>query len=131
MLADPARRRVVLATPIAETSLTIEGVGTVIDGGWARVPRFAPRSGLTRLTLTRISKDAAEQRTGRAGRLGPGLCLRLWTESTQRGLAKQRPAEILDADLAPLLLELAQWGVSPDGLSWLNSATAGSGRSGT
>lgn len=127
ILPDPdGRRRVILATPIAETSLTIEGVQTVIDSGWARLPRFSPRTGLTRLALTRVSKDAAEQRAGRAGRLGPGVCLRLWSEATQRRLIARRPAEILDADLAPLLLELAQWGVNdPTALCWLDNPPPG------
>ncbi len=115
------RRKVVLATPIAETSLTIEGIGVVIDAGFARVPEFDPRSGLTRLTTKRISRASAEQRTGRAGRLGPGVCYRLWSEATQRGLMAQPIPEIRAADLAPLALELAQWGVRDAGtLAWLD-----------
>ncbi|MDC4224291.1 MAG: helicase-related protein [Candidatus Manganitrophus sp.] len=115
------RRKVVLATPIAETSLTIEGIGVVIDAGFARVPEFDPRSGLTRLTTKRISRASAEQRAGRAGRLGPGVCYRLWSEATQRGLMAQPIPEIRAADLAPLALELAQWGVRDAGtLAWLD-----------
>ncbi|MCG3114562.1 MAG: ATP-dependent helicase HrpB [Candidatus Manganitrophus sp. SA1] len=114
-------RKVVLATPIAETSLTIEGIGVVIDAGFARVPEFDPRSGLTRLTTKRISRASAEQRAGRAGRLGPGVCYRLWSEATQRGLMAQPVPEIRAADLAPLALELAQWGVRDAGtLAWLD-----------
>ena len=120
------RRKVILATPIAETSLTIEGVGVVVDSGWARVPAFDPASGLTRLTTTRISRASAEQRAGRAGRLGPGVCYRLWSETTQRGLLAHTVPEIRAADLAPLALELAQWGVRDAGqLAWLDPPPAG------
>ena len=120
------RRKIVLATPIAETSLTIEGITTVVDSGWARVPRFDPNSGLTRLDTVRISRASAEQRTGRAGRLSPGHCYRLWTESTQRGLQAQTVPEILAADLTPLALELAQWGVRDAAdLAWLDPPPAG------
>ena len=120
------RRKVVLATPIAETSLTIEGISVVVDAGWTRVPCFDPRSGLTRLATIRISADAAEQRTGRAGRLGPGICYRLWSEATQSRLRPQRLPEILEADLAPLALELAQWGVAdPAALAWLDPPPPG------
>jgi ATP-dependent helicase HrpB len=124
---DPrGRRRIVLATPIAETSLTIEGVSVVIDSGWARIPRFDPRSGLSRLETVRISADSAEQRAGRAGRLGPGVCYRLWSETTQRRLPAQRMPEIEQADLAPLALELAQWGVrDATELSWLTPPPSG------
>jgi ATP-dependent helicase HrpB len=124
---DPdGRRKVVLATPIAETSLTIEGVRVVVDAGWTRVPRFDPRSGLTRLETVRITADAAEQRAGRAGRLGPGVCYRLWSEATQNRLRPRRTPEILDADLAPLALELAQWGASdPLALTWLDPPPPG------
>ncbi|MBI3811284.1 MAG: ATP-dependent helicase HrpB [Nitrospirae bacterium] len=121
-----SRRKIVLATPIAETSLTIEGIGVVIDSGFARVPEFDPRSGLTRLTTMRISRASAEQRAGRAGRLGPGVCYRLWSEATQRGLITQTIPEIRAADLAPLALELAQWGVrDATTLSWLDPPPAG------
>jgi len=117
---NDGRRKIVLATSIAETSLTIEGVRVVIDAGWARVPRFDPRSGLTRLETIRVTRDAADQRAGRAGRLGPGLCYRLWTEATQRYLQPQRKPEILEADLASLMLELCHWGVKdPKELLWV------------
>ncbi|MFZ1641986.1 MAG: ATP-dependent helicase HrpB, partial [Candidatus Contendobacter sp.] len=124
---DPeGRRKIVLATPIAETSLTIEGVSVVVDAGWTRVPRFDPRSGLARLETVRISADAAEQRAGRAGRLGPGVCYRLWSESAQSRLRPRRTPEILEADLAPLALELAQWGVNdPLALAWLDPPPPG------
>ena len=127
LLPDPAgRRKVVLATPIAETSLTIEGISVVIDSGLARQPRFSPRQGLTRLETVRIAADSAEQRAGRAGRLGPGFCYRLWSAATQTRLAPHRPAEILSADLAPLALELAQSGVNdPAALSWLDPPPPG------
>ncbi len=124
---DPdGRRKVVLATPIAETSLTIEGVSVVVDAGWTRIPRFDPRSGLTRLETVRVSADAAEQRAGRAGRLGPGICHRLWSEAAQSRLRPQRIPEILEADLAPLALELAQWGVAEvSALAWLDPPPPG------
>jgi ATP-dependent helicase HrpB len=116
------RRKVVLATSIAETSLTIEGVRLVIDSGLMRVPRFSPRSGMTRLETVRVSQASADQRRGRAGRLEPGICYRLWTEESQRGLLPFTPPEILDADLSPLALELAAWGVSDAAaLPWLTS----------
>lgn len=115
------RRKIVLATPIAETSLTIEGVRVVVDGGFARVPQFDPQSGLSRLTTVRISRASSEQRAGRAGRLAPGVCYRLWSETTQRGLVPQSLPEIRGADLAPLALELAAWGVrDARTLSWLD-----------
>ena len=115
-------RRVVLATDIAETSLTIEGVTTVIDGGLTRKPRFHAGSGLTRLVTEPIPLASAEQRAGRAGRLGPGVCERLWTRAQEVGRAAQRRAEMLDADLAPLALDLALWGVrDPGGLRWLDA----------
>jgi ATP-dependent helicase HrpB len=114
-------RRVVLATDIAETSVTIEGVTTVVDGGLARKPRFDPGSGLTRLVTERISRASAEQRAGRAGRLGPGACYRLWTKAQEVGRPEHRPAEILQADLAPLALDLARWGIrDPTDLAWLD-----------
>jgi len=115
------RRKIVLATPIAETSLTIEGVRVVVDGGFARAPQFDPGSGLSRLTTVRISRASSEQRAGRAGRLAPGVCYRLWSETTQRGLVPQSLPEIRGADLAPLALELAAWGVrDARTLSWLD-----------
>lgn len=114
-------RRVVLATDIAETSLTIEGVTTVIDLGLARKPRFDPGSGLTRLVTEPIPLASAEQRAGRAGRLAPGLCVRLWTRAQEVGRAAHRRPEILEADLASLALELALWGVKdPATLRWLD-----------
>ncbi|MCS7061240.1 MAG: ATP-dependent helicase HrpB [Anaerolineae bacterium] len=120
------RRKVVLATSIAETSLTIEGVRVVIDTGFARVPRFDPRTGLTRLETVRVSRDSADQRAGRAGRLAPGVCYRLWTEQTQRRLKPAREPEILEADLAAVRLEMAQWGAhSADALPWITSPPAG------
>jgi len=119
-------RRIVLATAIAETSLTIEGITTVVDVGWSRLPRFDPNTGLTRLETVRVSRAAADQRAGRAGRLAPGVCYRLWTLSTQYSLQAHTSPEILDADMAPLVLELAQWGLSdPAQLSWLNRPPAG------
>lgn len=108
--APPGRRKVVLATSIAETSLTIEGVRVVIDGGLARVPRFDPASGLTRLATVRVSRAAADQRRGRAGRTEPGVCYRLWDEAETRALPAYADPEILDADLSGLALDLARWG---------------------
>lgn len=115
-------RKVVLATSIAQTSLTIEGVSVVIDSGQVRVPRFDPSSGMTRLETVRVSSATATQRSGRAGRLEPGICYRLWTQSTQRALAPADRPEILEADMAPLLLELAQWGVTDaNTLAWMDT----------
>jgi ATP-dependent helicase HrpB len=129
ILPDPARRKVVLATSIAETSLTIEGIRVVVDSGFSRVPRFDARSGLSRLETVRLTLDAADQRAGRAGRLGPGVCYRLWSQSTHHQLAPTRKAEILEADLAPLMLELAQWGVrDPSELNWITPPPAGAVR---
>jgi ATP-dependent helicase HrpB len=118
------RRKIVLATAIAETSLTIEGVRLVIDSGLMRLPRFSPRSGMTRLETTRVSQASADQRRGRAGRLEPGVCYRLWTEEAQRGLLPFTPPEIGDADLAPLALELALWGAREADLPWLTPPPA-------
>lgn len=118
------QRKVVLATNIAETSLTIDGVRVVIDAGLARVPRFDPGSGMTRLDTQRISRASAAQRAGRAGRLEPGVCYRLWSEAQHEQLAAHGTAEILQADLAGLALQLARWGVSPDQLSWLDQPPA-------
>lgn len=113
------QRRVVLATNVAETSLTIEGIEAVVDSGWERRPRFDAARGMTRLETVRISQASAEQRTGRAGRLGPGHCYRLWTEGTQGALLPFAPPEIRQADLAPLAFELAQWGVQDvTNLTW-------------
>jgi ATP-dependent helicase HrpB len=112
-------RRVVLATNIAETSLTIEGVRVVIDAGLARASRFDQGSGFTKLETVRITRDSADQRAGRAGRVAPGVCYRLWSESTQAGMIAQRSPEILEADLAPFALELAAWGSSEADLQWV------------
>lgn len=108
--AKPGRRKVILSTSIAETSLTIEGIGVVIDSGLARRPRFDPGTAMSTLVTVRASRAATDQRRGRAGRLGPGTCYRLWSEDEHRGLEAQSPPEILDADLCPLALELAAWG---------------------
>lgn len=122
-------RKIVLATAIAETSLTIEGITTVIDSGYARVPKFDPRSGLTRLETIRVTKDAADQRAGRAGRLGPGVCYRMWSAATERMLQPSRQPEILEADLTSLVLELAQWGIQEaDQLSWITMPPSGAVR---
>ncbi|VVO71753.1 hypothetical protein PS874_01209 [Pseudomonas fluorescens] len=120
---DPApagKRKVVLATNIAETSLTIDGVRVVIDAGLARVPRFDPGSGMTRLDTQRISRASATQRAGRAGRLEPGVCYRLWSQDQHEQLAAYASAEILSADLAGLALQLGRWGVAPGQLVWLD-----------
>jgi ATP-dependent helicase HrpB len=113
--APEGRRKVVLATSIAETSLTIEGVRVVIDCGLARVPRFDPASGLTRLATVRVSRAAADQRRGRAGRTEPGVCYRLWDEPETRALPAYADPEILDADLSGLALDLARWGAKDPG----------------
>ena len=118
--APAGKRKVVLATNIAETSLTIEGVRVVVDAGLARVPRFDPGSGMTRLETRRISRASATQRAGRAGRLEPGACYRLWSEDQHAQLAAYGDAEILQADLAGVALQLARWGVEPDELAWLD-----------
>ncbi|GGY60747.1 ATP-dependent helicase HrpB [Marinobacter zhanjiangensis] len=119
--AAEGRRKVVLATAIAETSLTIEGVRVVVDAGQARRAAFDANSGMTRLITGRVSRAAAEQRKGRAGRVEPGVCYRLWSESEHQGLADYTPPEILSADLAPLALDLAQWGArDPADLEWLD-----------
>jgi len=122
---DPdGRRKIVLATAIAETSLTIEGVRVVIDAGWSRVPRFDPNSGLSGLVTVRVAQSSADQRAGRAGRLGPGVCYRLWPQGLH--LIKHADAEIRQADLAPLALELAQWGVRDAAqLAWLDAPPPG------
>ncbi len=113
--------KVVLATAIAETSLTIEGIRVVIDGGLMRVPRFDPRSGMTRLETTRVSQASADQRRGRAGRTEPGVCYRLWPEAEHRALARYNAPEISMVDLAPFSLELACWGAPrPADLAWLD-----------
>ncbi|MDH3230736.1 MAG: ATP-dependent helicase HrpB [Alphaproteobacteria bacterium] len=112
-------RKIVLATDIAETSLTIEGIGIVIDGGYRRRPVFDVRSGMTRLATRRVSRAGADQRRGRAGRLAPGVCYRLWPEAETAALPLFETPEILEADLAPLALDLARWGVDdPAVLRW-------------
>jgi ATP-dependent helicase HrpB len=119
------RRRLILATDLAETSLTIEGIRVVLDSGQTRKPRFDPGSGLTRLVTESIPRASADQRAGRAGRLTPGICRRLWTRAQEHGRAEQRTPEILESDLAPLALELALWGVKdPTALSWLDPPPA-------
>jgi ATP-dependent helicase HrpB len=110
--APAGRRKVVLATSIAETSLTIEGVRVVVDSGLARVPRYEPDVGLTRLETVRVSRASADQRRGRAGRTGPGVCVRLWEEGQTASLEPYAKPEILAADLSSFVLDLAQWGVT-------------------
>ncbi len=126
--APPGQRKVVLATAIAETSLTIEGVRTVVDSGLSRVPRYSPRSGMTRLTTTRVSRAAADQRRGRAGRTAPGTCYRLWASAGDHALLPETTPEILAADLAPLALELAVAGGDPARLAWLDPPPVGAMR---
>lgn len=112
-------RKVVLATNVAETSLTIPGITAVVDSGLVRRARFDPATGMGRLELQRISRASSDQRAGRAGRTAPGHCYRLWSEGAQVSLAASTTPEMLDADLAPLALELARWG-SADSLRWLD-----------
>jgi ATP-dependent helicase HrpB len=123
--APTGSRKVVLATSIAETSLTIEGVRIVVDSGVARVPRYEPDIGLTRLETVRASRAAVDQRRGRAGRTEPGVCYRLWDEPQTASLAAYTQPEILSADLSSLVLDLAQWGVSdPATLAFLDAPPA-------
>jgi len=123
--ARPASRKVVLATSIAETSITIEGVRVVIDSGLARVPRFEPDVGVTRLETVRASRAAADQRRGRAGRTEPGVCLRLWDEAQTQSLPAFAEPEIRSADLTALLLDCAEWGTpDPLALSWIDPPPA-------
>jgi ATP-dependent helicase HrpB len=123
--APAGKRKVVLATSIAETSITIEGVRVVIDSGLARVPRFELDVGVTRLETVRVSRAAADQRRGRAGRTGPGVCYRLWDEPQTRSLPAFAEPEIRSADLAALLLDCAEWGTADLGsLSWLDPPSA-------
>ncbi|WP_201760165.1 ATP-dependent helicase HrpB [Bradyrhizobium sp. AC87j1] len=123
--APKGMRKVVLATSIAETSLTIEGVRIVVDSGLARVPRYEPDIGLTRLETVRAARAAVDQRRGRAGRTEPGVCYRLWDEPQTASLAPYTQPEILSADLSSLVLDLAQWGVSdPAALSFLDPPPA-------
>lgn len=120
------RRKIVLATSIAETSITIEGVRVVIDSGVARVPRFEPDVGITRLETVRVSRASADQRRGRAGRTAPGICYRLWDEPETQGLAPFAEPEIRSADLSGLLLDCAEWGASdPRSLAWLDPPAEG------
>ncbi|MBE9552917.1 MAG: ATP-dependent helicase HrpB, partial [Proteobacteria bacterium] len=117
--APQSVRKVVLATDIAETSLTIEGIRIVVDGGYRRKPRFDAQSGMTRLETRRVSRAGADQRRGRAGRLEPGICYRLWPEAETAALARFETPEIMEADLASLALDLACWGVTdPTDLRW-------------
>ena len=119
--APVGKRKIVLATSIAETSLTIEGIRIVIDSGLMRVPRFDVGSGMAKLITIPVNQDTADQRRGRAGRLEPGICYRLWSEDHHRMLAAHGSPEILNTDLTPLALELAAWGISdPSRLSWLD-----------
>lgn len=118
-------RRVVLATSIAETSLTVPGVRIVIDGGWRRAPRLDPGTGLTRLTTLRISRAAADQRAGRAGREAPGVAIRLWTAAQHRGLPPFDRPEILEAELSSLALDCAAWGAAPESLPFQDQPPAG------
>lgn len=123
--APAGERKIVLATAIAETSLTIEGVRVVVDSGRSRVPRFDPVSGMSRLETVRVTAASAAQRRGRAGRLEPGICYRLWTEAEDRALIPFNTPEIAAADLAPLALELAVWGVrEAKSLQWLTPPPA-------
>jgi ATP-dependent helicase HrpB len=123
--APPGQRKVVLATNIAETSLTIEGVRVVVDSGLVRRSVFDPVTGMSRLETQRISRASADQRQGRAGRLGPGIAYRAWSEGSHRSLAAFSRPEIVDADLAPLALELASWGArDAGGLRWLDAPPA-------
>lgn len=127
ILPNPTgRRKIVLSTDIAETSLTIEGVKVVVDSGFAKSSKFDPRSGLSRLVLHRISKDSADQRSGRAGRLTAGHSYRLWSKSTQAQLADFRTPELMEADLTSLVLDMKAWGKQEiRSMTWLNPPPAG------
>jgi ATP-dependent helicase HrpB len=118
------KRKIVLATSIAESSLTVAGITVVIDSGLRRTALFSPRTGMSRLVTMRAARDSVDQRRGRAGRLAPGVCYRLWSEAEDRLLAPATPPEMLEADLTPLALELAAWGASPEELSWLDEPPA-------
>ena len=118
--APPGRRKIVLATSIAETSITIEGVRIVVDCGLARVPRYEPDVGVTRLETVRVSRAAADQRRGRAGRTEPGVCYRLWDEPQTAALEPFARPEILAADLSSFVLDLAAWGSAPEQLAFLD-----------
>ncbi len=126
MPSREGRRKIILATSIAETSLTIEGVKVVVDCGFSRTLKFNPNTGLSRLETTEITLDSADQRAGRAGRLGPGVCYRMWTKATHHRLNKHRTPEIEEADLASLALEMAIWGVDDiNKLTWLTPPPKG------
>ena len=122
--ARTGRRKIVLATNIAETSLTIDGVRVVVDAGLERRSLFDPASGMNRLEVQRISRASAQQRAGRAGRTAPGVCYRLWGEGAERSLAAYAPPEMCVADLAPLALDLAVWGTDAGALRWLDPPPA-------
>lgn len=123
--ATQGGRKVVLATSIAETSLTVSGITVVIDSGLRRTSLFSPRTGMSRLVTVRAARDSADQRRGRAGRLQPGVCYRLWSEAEDRALEPSTPPEMLEADLTPLALELAAWGADdPAELSWIDPPPA-------
>jgi ATP-dependent helicase HrpB len=123
--APDGQRKVVLATSIAETSLTVPGVRIVVDGGYRRAPRLDAASGLSRLVTLRIGKAAAEQRAGRAGRTAPGVAIRLWTEALHRGLPQADRPEILEAELSGLALDCAAWGSEPGALAFLDAPPTG------
>jgi ATP-dependent helicase HrpB len=124
--AKSGRRKIVLATSIAETSITIDGVRVAIDSGLARVPRFEPDVGVTRLETVRVSRASADQRRGRAGRTESGICYRLWDEPETQGLVPFADPEIRSADLSGLLLDCAEWGTNdPRSLAWLDAPTEG------
>jgi ATP-dependent helicase HrpB len=123
--APDGQRKVVLATSIAETSLTVPGVRIVVDGGYRRAPRLDAASGLSRLMTLRIGKAAAEQRAGRAGRTAPGVAIRLWTEALHRGLPQADRPEILEAELSGLALDCAAWGSEPGALAFLDTPPVG------
>ena len=123
--APDGQRKVVLATSIAETSLTVPGVRIVVDGGYRRAPRLDAASGLSRLVTLRIGKAATEQRAGRAGRTAPGVAIRLWTEALHRGLPQAERPEILEAELSGLALDCAAWGAEPGALAFLDAPPAG------
>lgn len=126
MPSKTGQRKIVLATSIAETSLTIEGIKIVVDTGFGRTSKFDPKSGLSRLETIQIDKDSADQRAGRAGRLSPGVCYRMWSLATQNRLLAHRSPEILETDLASLVLDMAQWGVlDPSKLTWLTPPPKG------
>lgn len=123
--APTGKRKVVLATSIAESSLTVDGVTVVIDSGLRRTALFSPRTGMSRLVTTRAARDSADQRRGRAGRTAPGVCYRLWSELEDHALEERTPPEVLEADLTPLALEITAWGAaSPEELDWLDAPPA-------